>query len=150
MAYVFSTLIFVLGLVTGLSVIPQLLRMQKIKQDSATAAGTVFLNDRPNLNDSTMTGLMSSMLGKVSYVQVSYQTPDQKERTIEIVESTNFQIRRYKSGDSVVVVYDKSLPSLAYVKKEWDSALRDLWMAGGEILVAVVIWNVSSALNLPM
>lgn len=108
------------------------------------------MNDRPYLKDNTMTGVMSSMLGKISYVQISYQTPDKKERTIEVMEIVNFQIRRYKSGDSVVVVYDKNIPSLAYVKKEWDSAMRDLGMAGGELLVSFLLWNTGLALNLPI
>lgn len=150
MPYAISALLFVLSLVTGIPAILQFLRMRKIKQDSATATGAVLLGDRPHLNDGTMTGVMSSMLGKVSYVQISYQTPDKKERAIEIIESVNFGIRRYKSGDSAIVIYDKAIPSLAYVKKEWDKTLRDLWVAGGELLAAIILWNIGLALNLPI
>jgi hypothetical protein len=150
MAYAFSALLFILGLATGIPAILQFLRMRKIKQNSATTAGAVLLGDRPHLNDGEMTGVMSSILGKVSYVQISYQTPDNKERAIEIIETVNFGIRRYKSGDSAIVIYDKAIPSFAYVKKEWDKTLRDLWMAGGELLIATILWYVGHALNLPM
>jgi hypothetical protein len=150
MIYAISALLFVLGLVTGIPAIPQFLRMRKIKQNSATATGAVLLGDRPHLNNGTMTGVMSSMLGKVSYVQISYETPDKKERAIEVIETVNFGIRRYKSGDSATVIYDKTIPSLAYVKKEWDKTLSDLWVAGGELLVAIILWNIGLALKLPM
>jgi hypothetical protein len=150
MPYAFSVLLFVLSLATGIPAIPQLLRMQKIKQNSATATGAVLLGDHSHLNNGTMTGVMSSMLGKVSYVQISYQTPDKKERAIEIIDTVNFGIRRYKSGDSAIVIYDKAIPSLAYVKKEWDSALRDLWLAGGELLIAIILWNIGLALKVPI
>jgi hypothetical protein len=150
MIYAISALLFVLGLVTGLPAIPQLLRMRKIKQNSATATGAVLLGDHSHLNNGTMTGVMSSMLGKVSYVQISYETPDKKERAIEVIETVNFGIRRYKSGDSATVIYDKTIPSLAYVKKEWDKTLSDLWVAGGELLVAIILWNIGLALKLPI
>jgi hypothetical protein len=150
MIYVLSTLLFVLGLVTGLPAIPKFLRMRKIKPNSSSTTGVVRSDIRPNLNDSTGTGMMSSILGKISHPQISYETPDKKERTIEVVESSSFQIRHYKLGDEVKVVYDKNVPGLAYLQKEWDGALRDLWLAGGELLVAVVLWSIGLFLKLPI
>jgi hypothetical protein len=150
MIYVLSTLLFVLSLITGLPAIPRLLRMRKIKPNSSTTIGVVRSNTPPNLNDSTGTGMMSSILGKISYPQISYETPDKKERTMEVIESSSFQIRHYKLGDSVKVVYDKNAPGLAYLQKEWDNALRDVWMSGAELLVAAALWGVGVAFHLPM
>jgi hypothetical protein len=150
MPYAFSVLFFVLSLVTGISAIPQLLRMRKIKPNSSTTIGVVHLDIRPELNDSTEAGLASTMIGKISYPQISYETPDKKERTFEVIQSSSFQNHRYKSGDSVEVVYNKNAPWLAYLQKEWDHALRDTWMAGGELLVAVVLWCIGLTLKLPI
>jgi hypothetical protein len=144
MPYAFSALLFVLSLVTGIPAIPQLFRMRKIKQDSASTTGLV------TLEAGSIGWLMSSFLGRVSYPQIFYRTANEKEYTIEVIDASAFKIRRYKSGDSVEVVYDKNAPWQAYVKKEWDNALRDLWMAGGELLVSIILWNIGLALNLPV
>jgi hypothetical protein len=93
---------------------------------------------------------MSSIIGKISYPKISYITPDEKERTIEVIQSSSFQNHRYKSGDTVVVVYDKSAPWQAYLQKEWDYVLRDLWMAGGELLAAAALWTIGLALKIPI
>lgn len=144
MVYGFSVLLFILGLATGIPAIPQLLRMRKIKQNSASTTGLVTV--APN-----SAGVrMIAFLGNVNHPQIFYRTPDEKEHTIEIVDSSNFKMYRYKSGESVGVVYNKNFPWEAYVKKEWDHALRDLWTAGGEVLVAVILWNIGLALKLPM
>ena len=150
MFYGFSVLLFVLSLVTGFPAIRQLLQMRKIKPNGATTTGVVHLDIRPELNDSTEAGLMSSIMGKISYPQISYKTPDDKERTLEVIQSSSFQNYRYRSGDVVEVVHDINSPWLAYLQKEWDYALRDLWLAVGEILVAIVLWCTGLALKLPI
>jgi uncharacterized protein with PQ loop repeat len=144
MFYAFSALLFVLSLVTGIPAIPQLLRMRRIKQDSAITTGMVTLDAGP------IGWLMTSFLGSVSHPQIFYRTPNEKEFTIEVIDASAFKFRRYKSGDSVEVVYDKNTPWLAYVKKEWDNVLRDLWLAGGELLAAIILWNIGLALKLPI
>jgi hypothetical protein len=144
MFYAFSALLFVLSLVTGIPAIPQLLRMRRIKQDSAITTGMVTLDAGP------IGWLMTSFLGSVSHPQIFYRTPNEKEFTIEVIDASAFKFRRYKSGDSVEVVYDKNAPWLAYVKKEWDNVLRDLWLAGGELLAAIILWNIGLALKLPI
>ncbi len=144
MFYGFSVLLFILSLATGIPAIPQLLRMRRIKQNSATTSGLV------HLHTASTGGLMTSFLGKVNYPQFLYRTPDEKEHTIEVVDSSAFKFYRYKSGDSVEIVYDKNAPWLAYVKKEWDNALRDLWLAGGELLVSIILWIIGRALKLPI
>jgi hypothetical protein len=144
MIYAFSALLFVLSLATGIPAIPQLLRMREIKQNSASTTGLVILDA------GSSGGLLSSVLGKVNHPQFLYRTPDKKEYTIEVVDSSAFKFYRYKSGESVEIAYDKNAPWKAYVKKEWDNALRDLWMSGGELLVSIILWNIGRALNLPM
>ena len=89
-------------------------------------------------------------MGKISYPKISYKTSDEKERTIEVIQSSSFQNHRYKSGDAVVVVYDKNAPWLAYLQKEWDYVVRDLWMTGAELLLAVVLWSIGLALKIPI
>ncbi len=149
MIYGIALLLFILGLATGIPAIPQLLRMRKIKQNSSTTTGVVQLNSGSHSNTGTMTGLMSSILGKVSYPQFFYRTQDEKERTIEVVDSSNFQSHRYKSGEAVEIVYDKDAPWRAYVQKEWDNAFRDLWKAGGELLIAAILLAIGLIFKLP-
>jgi hypothetical protein len=144
MPYAFSVLLFVLSLATGIPAIPQLLRMQKIKQNSGSTTGLV------SLTPSSAGVRMVSFLGNVNHPQIFYRTPDDKEHTIEVIDSSNFKMYRYKSGAAVEVIYDKNAPWLAYVKKEWDNAIRDLWMAGAELLVAIALWNIGLALKVPI
>jgi hypothetical protein len=144
MFYAFSALLFVLSLVTGIPAILQFFRMRKIKQNSATATGMV------KSDSSSLGWLMSSELGRVSRPTITYQTPEKKELSIEVVDSNAFKIRRYELGETVVVVYNKADPWQAYVEKEYHAVLRDLRMAGGELLVAVLLWNIGLALKLPI
>ena len=144
MPYAFSALLFALSLVTGIPAILQFLKMRKIKQNSATATGTV------KSDSSSLGWLMSSELGRVSRPLINYETPEKKELSIEIVASSAFKNRRYEPGETVEVVYNKDDPWQAYVKKEWHGTLRDLWLAGGELLAAVVFWSIGLALKLPV
>lgn len=144
MPYAFSVLLFILSLVTGIPAIPQLLRMRKIKQNSESTTGLV------SLTPSSAGVRMVSFLGNVNYPKIFYRTPDEKEHTIEVIDSNNFKMYRYKSGEVVEVVYDKNTPWLAYVKKEWNNALRDLWMSGGELLISIILWNIGLALKIPI
>ena len=144
MAYGIAALLFILGLATGIPAIAPFLRMREIKGDSAIATGIVHVNDNPT------GGLMTSFLGKTRHPQIVYEDPHGKELSIEVWDNSIYRLYRYKSGEAVQVIYDKSAPWLAYPHKEWDGALRDLWMGGGEVLTAIVIWNVAVALHLPM
>ena len=144
MIYGFSVLLFILGLATGIPAIAPLLRMRKIKEVSSSTSGLV------QVNDDLSGGLMTSFLGRTRHPQILYEAPNGKELSIEVWDNSAFRLYRYKSGDSVEVVYDKTAPWLAYPRKEWDSMLRDLWTAGAEVLVAIVLWNIGTALHLPM
>ena len=144
MFYGFSVLLFMLALATGLPAIPQLLRMKKNQQNSATTTGLVRLDASP------MGGAMSSILGRSRHPQIFYQTPNGKEYSIEVLDNSTFKLYRYKSGDAVLVVYDNNAPWQAYLQKEWNHALRDLWLAGAELLIAIVLWNIGLALKLPV
>ena len=144
MFYGFSVLLFMLALATGLPVIPQLLRMKNSRQNSATTNGLVKLDAGP------AGGAMSSILGRSRHPQIFYQTPDGREHSIEVLDNSTFKLYRYKSGDTVTVVYDTKAPWQAYLQKEWNFALRDLWLAGAELFVAIVLWNIGLALKLPV
>jgi hypothetical protein len=144
MIYSIALLLFILGLVTVIPAIPQFLRMRKIRQNSVSTSGLVSLTQNS-------AGIrMAAFLGNVNYPQIFYRTLDGKEYNIEVVDSSNFNKYRYQSGESVGVVYNKSFPGEAYVTKEWDNALRDLWMGGGEVLVAIILWRIGIAFNLPL
>lgn len=144
MPYAFATLLFLLSLATGIPAIPQFLRMQRIRQNSTSTTGLV------HLDGSSIGGLMTSFLGKVNYPQIFFRTPNDKEYIFEIVDSSNLKMYRYKSGESVEVIYDKNAPWLAYAKREWDNAKRDLWMSGAELLVSIILWNIGLALKIPI
>lgn len=144
MAYGISALLFILGLATALPAIAPFLRMRKIKESSAIATGVVHVDDNPT------GGLMTSFLGKTRHPQIVYEAPNGKERSIEVWDNSIYRIYRYKSGEAIQVIYDKTAPWFAYPRKEWDGALRDLWLGSGEALAAIVIWNVAAALHLPM
>jgi len=144
MIYGIALLLFILGLVTVIPAIPQFSRMKKIKQNSVNTTGLVSWT--PN-----STGIrMASFLGSTHYTQISYRTLDGKECKIEVVDSSNFNWYRYQSGESVGVVYNKNFPWEAYVIKEWKNALRDLWMGSGELLVAITLYYIGVAFNLPL
>ncbi len=144
MIYSFSVLLFILGFATGIPAIAPFLRMRKIKEDSAIINGVV------QVNDSAPSGLMTSFVGKTRHPQILYEVPDKKEFSIEVWDNSIYRLYRYKSGDTVEVIYDKKAPWAAYPQKEWDNVLRDLWTAGTEILVAIVLWNIGTVLHLPM
>jgi hypothetical protein len=144
MPYAFAALLFLLSLATGIPAIPHFLRMRKIKQNRTATTGLV------HLEGSSPGGLQTSFLGKVNYPQIFFRTPDDKEYIFEIVDSSNFKMYRYKSGESIDVVYDKNAPSFAYAKREWDNAVRDLWMCGTELLAAIILWNIGLALKIPI
>lgn len=150
MIYGIALLLFILGLSTGIPAIPQLLRMREIKKNSSTTTGMVQLNTGAHPNAGTTTGMMSSILGKVNHPQFLYRTPNEKELTIEVVDSSTFQAYRYKSGEAVEIIYDKNIPWLAYVQKEWEHAFRDLWLAGAELLVAAALLSIGLVFKLPM
>ena len=144
MTYVFALLLFILGLVTLIPAIPQFLRMRKIKQSSVDTTGFVSLTP-----DSTGVR-MASFLGNTHYPQIHYRTLDGKEYKIEVVDSSSFNWYRYQSGESVEVVYNKNFPWEAYVTKEWKHALRDLWMGSGEVLAAIILYDMGITFNLPL
>ena len=144
MIYGIALLLFILGLVTIIPAIPQFSRMRKIKQNSMNTTGLVSLPP-------VTTGIrMAAFLGNTRYPQIHYRTLDGKECKIEVVDSSSFNWYRYQSGESVDVVYNKNFPWEAYVTKEWKNALRDLWMGSGELSVAIILYYIGIAFNLPL
>ncbi|MDO8754803.1 MAG: DUF3592 domain-containing protein [Anaerolineales bacterium] len=144
MFYAFSVLFLVLGLVTGAPAVFRSIQMKKIRQNSSTTVGMI------KSSQSSLGWLMTSELGKVSRPLILFHTPDDKEHIIEIIDNRGFLSRRYETGESVDVVYDKSAPEKAYLKREWDIARRDLWKAAVEIVSAAVLWAVGVSLGIPL
>lgn len=144
MIYGIALLLFILGLVSVIPAIPQFLRMRKIKQNSLSTTGFVLLT--PN-----SAGVrMAAFLGNINYPKINYRTPDEKEYSIEVVDSSNFNKYRYESGELVQVVYNKKFPWEAYVTKEWNNALRDLWMGSGELVVSLALLYIGIVFHLPL
>lgn len=143
MIYGFSFLLLLLSLATWIPAVPRFFRMRKINSNNATTTGLVSVN-------ASSTGmLVSPTTGKVTYPQIFYQTPDGKQHMIEVIDANAFKIQRYTSGDPVELVYDKNAPWQAYVQKDWNNTIRDLWMAGAELLAAVTLLVIGLALKLP-
>jgi hypothetical protein len=133
MIFGFSLLIFLLALVTGIPAARGLLRMREINQHRAETGGTVT-------SSKSATGwLWTASYGNQDRPLVMYQTPKGEEMVLQIVTSSILPQRRYEPGQAVTVVYDTSMPGSAYVKDEWQVAVRDAWLAAGALFVAVVL-----------
>ncbi len=143
MIYGFSLLFVLLCLVTGLPALRKLFRMRKIKRNCATTTGEVISSK------SSLGWLWTSTFGGVSRPLIRYHTPDGKELILEVVSSSMYTYRRYETGASEEIIYDQDRPGRAYARSEWGAALRELWIAGGSLVVAVALWVVGRALNLP-
>lgn len=143
MIYAFSVLLFILALATGIPAFFQWKRMETIRQYSETTIGMVRAVGRSNIGWNFL-----GELGRSARPSVAFCVRD-TEYEVEMTDGSGFMNRRYETGNTVEVIYDKEMPWNAYLKQEWALARRDLWMAVGEIIFAFLLWGVGAYFGLP-
>lgn len=143
MPYAFAALFFILGLVTGIPAFFQWRRMETIKRSSATTSGVVRTVGRSNIGWNFL-----GEVGRSARPLVAFRVGD-KEYEVEMTDNSGFMNRRYEAGNTVEVVYQKDEPWKAFLTSEWTFTRRDLWIAAGEIILAIVLWETGTYLGLP-
>jgi len=143
MIYGFSLLFVLLCLVTGIPALRRLFYMRGVNRNSATTTGEVISSK------SALGWLWTSAFGSVSRPLIRYHTPDGKELVLEVVSSSMFTFQRYETGASEEIVYDSDRPGKAYARGEWDSVVRDLWIAAGGLGLAIALCVLGRVLDLP-
>ena len=144
MIYAFSLLFFILGLATGIPSFFLWRRMRTIKQASATTSGVVRTVGRSNIGWNFL-----GEVGRSARPLVAFRVQD-KEYEVEMTDNSGFMNRRYEAGNTVEVVYSQESPWKAYLTSEWNFTRRDLWIGVGEIVLALVFWEIGVYLGLPL
>ena len=122
MIYGLALLLALLGLVTGVPGLRQILRMRRINQNAGSTTGYV------SSTGNALGWLWTSDFGSVTRPNINYESPSGKEMALEVATSSMFTFHRYEDGMSVEVVYDKSSPWDAYAQPEWKANFQDLWI----------------------
>ena len=143
MIYAFSLLFFLLGLSTGIPAFFQWKRMETIRQSSETTFGVVRAVGRSNPGWNFL-----GEVGRSARPLVAFHVGD-KEFEVEMTDNSGFMNRRYDTGNTVEVVYQKEEPWKAYLTMEWTFTRRDLWIALGEIALAMMFWGIRVYLKIP-
>lgn len=142
MIYAFSVLFLLLGLSTGIPAFFQWKRMETIRQSSETTFGVIR-----SVGSSGGWNFLGEV-GRSARPLVAFRARD-KEYEVEMTDSSGFMNRRYESGATVEVVYEKDMPWSAYLTLERNFTRRDLWIAVGEVILAIVLWSVGKIFGLP-
>ena len=143
MPYAFAALFFILALTTAVPALLQLRRMEAIKRSSATTAGVVRTVGRSNIGWNFL-----GEVGRSARPSVAFRVED-KEYEVEMTDTSGFMNRRYDAGNTVEVVYRKDEPWKAYLTSEWNFTRRDLWIAAGEVVLALALWQIGVYLGIP-
>ncbi len=143
MPYAFAALFFILALTTAVPALLQLRRMDAIKQTSATTSGVVRTIGRSNIGWNFL-----GEVGRSARPLVAFRVED-KEYEVEMTDTSGFMNRRYDAGNTVEVVYRKEEPWKAYLTSEWNFTRRDLWIAAGEVVLALALWQIGVYLGIP-
>ena len=143
MPYAFSALFFILALTTGIPALLQLRRMETIKRSSATTSGVVRMVGRSNIGWNFL-----GEVGRSARPLVAFHVGD-KEFEVEMTDNSGFMNRRYDTGNTVEVVYQQEEPWKAYLTMERTFTRRDLWIALGEIALAMMFWGIGVYLKIP-
>ena len=144
MPYTFAALFFILALTTAIPAFLQWRRMEMIKRSSATTSGVVRTVGRSNIGWNFL-----GEIGRSARPLVAFRVED-KEYEVEMTDTSGFMNRRYDAGNTVEVVYRKDEPWKAYLTSEWTFTRRDLWIAAGEIVLALVFWETCLFLGIPL
>ena len=150
MIYGFSLLLLVLGLLVGVPAWRKIMYMFRIKKNSGKTLGKVV---------STQSAMNTAgwLMGEVSASEivnhqrplVTYQSPQGREMSVEVIPSNFLSRRKYQAGESVEVAYDLAEPWRAYVVREWTATNRELGIGAVMSIVGVALWIVGRVYNLP-
>ncbi len=150
MIYGLSLLLLVLALVVGVPAMRRFASMLTIKKNSGTTVGNVASRESAMNTGGWLLGAVSaSEVVNHERPLVTYQAPAGKEMSVEVIPSNFLSQRKYITGETVEVVYDRSEPWHAYLTREWSATLREIWISIGIVAVAVILWIVGLAYDLP-
>ena len=150
MIYSLSLLLLVLGLVVGVPAFRKVISMLEITKNSGTAQGKVVSTKSAMNTAGWLMGMVSaSEMVNHERPLVTYQSPQGREMSVEVIPSNFLSRRRYTVGESVEVAYDLSEPWRAYLLREWRATFRELWIGAAMSMVGVILWIVGRVYNLP-
>jgi hypothetical protein len=132
MIYGLSIPLFLLAFIAGIPALRQLRRMRAVNRNCDRTAGEVAFAA------SSLGWLWTSTFGNVSRPLIRYRSPAGTEMAIEVATSSVFPGYRYEGGATVEVVYDRDMPGRAYAAPEWAVVRRELWIAVGSLLLAIL------------
>jgi hypothetical protein len=142
MIYVISFVIGLYCLANGIPALRHILRMMEINRNCATTIGEARSVPRK------LGTMLAWEFGESKQFAVYYLSPTKKELVIDVITSSNPH-PSYESNQGVEVVYDKNSPGRAYTKPEWEKSKRELWITSIGLVVAIALWILGKALNLP-
>jgi len=150
MIYGISMLLFVLGLVVGIPALRRMMYMLTIRKNSGTTIGNILsTKSAMNTGGWLMGAVTASEMVNHQRPLVTYQSPQGREMSIEVVPSNFLSRRKYTVGETVEVRYDLSDPWRAYLVREWQAAARDVWLGTAMSVAAAILWIIGRVYNLP-
>ncbi len=150
MIYGIALLLLILGLVIDIPAMRRLAHMFAIKKNSKLTTGNVATTKSAISTAGWLFGAISaSEVVNHERPLVTYQTSQGKEMSVEVIPSNFLSRQKYTTGEAVAVAFDTSQPWRAYVVREWDATLRELWIGAGILALAIVLWIVGQAYNMP-
>ena len=124
--------------------------MLRIKNNSGRTMGNVAsTSSAMNTAGWLMGGASAHEIVNHQRPLVTYQSPQGKEMSIDVIPSNFLSRRKYQVGESVEVAYDVSEPWRAYVVREWTATNRDLWIGAVISILGVALWMIGRVYNLP-
>jgi len=150
MIYNLSLLLTILGLVVAIPALRRTRHMLTIKKNSGITIGNV-VSTKSAMNTAGWLFGMASASEIVNHDRplVTYQAPDGKEMSVDVVPSNFLSGRKYVTGESVEVAYDLEEPWRAYLVREWRAAWRDFWIGSLLFILGVGLWVIGRVYNLP-
>ncbi len=143
MIYVLSFVIGLYCLVHGIPALRHILRMMEINRNGATTIGKVMSVPR------RLGTMLGWEFGETKQFSVYYLSPTKKELVFDVITGSFYTHPGYEGSQGVEVVYDKDSPGRAYAKPEWETNVRELWITSIGMVVAIALWVIGKALNLP-
>lgn len=150
MIYGLSLLLLALGLVVGIPAVRRLVNMFAIKKNSGMTTGNIVTTKSAISSAGWLFGAISaSEIVNHERPLVTYQTSQDREMSVEVIPSNFLSSQKYMTGEVVEVAYDLSEPWHAYLIREWNATLREIWISTGILVIAIILWIVGYAYDLP-